>query len=174
MAQDGNLVDFIGPERTHASCYPLNSPRDRKPRLARESCGIDRGLLLVLLLAGAVVVPRSFLIARAHSESYDDDYHLKRGLLFLTRGLSASEVDLERPAAGRGPDRTADAGDEPARRTRPADDRLYDAPGRAETIAIRTAMWNSMLFLGFLAVVCCVVSTDVRLALGRLGRGDCS
>ena len=40
-----------------------------------------------LLLAAAVLAPRSFLAARAHSESYDDDYHLLRGLAFWTRSI---------------------------------------------------------------------------------------
>jgi hypothetical protein len=116
--------------------------------------GIDRGWLLVLLVAGAVVVPRSFLIARAHSESYDDDYHLQRGLLFLTRSLADSEVALNDPPLGEGLIALPMLVTNLLEGRAPADDRLYDTPGRAETIAIRTALWNSTLFLGFLAVVC--------------------
>jgi hypothetical protein len=115
--------------------------------------GVDRGLLLVLLLAGAVVVPRSFLIARAHSEAYDDDYHLTRGLLFLTRSLAGSDVDLNDPPLGEGLVAIPMLVTNLLEGRRPADDRLYDLPGRAETIAVRTAFWNSALFVGFLGVV---------------------
>ena len=38
----------------------------------------------------------------AHSESVDDDYHLTRGLLFLTRSLAGSELDLNDPPLGEG------------------------------------------------------------------------
>jgi hypothetical protein len=117
-------------------------------------CGLDRGLLLVLLLAAAVIVPRSYLVARAHSESYDDDWHLKRGLLFLTRSLAGSEVELNDPPLGEGLVAIPMLVTNLLEGRAPADDRLYDAPGRAETIAIRTALWNSILFLGFLGIVC--------------------
>jgi hypothetical protein len=36
----------------------------------------DRQILLVLLVSAAVLLPRAALIARAHSETYDEEYHL--------------------------------------------------------------------------------------------------
>jgi 4-amino-4-deoxy-L-arabinose transferase-like glycosyltransferase len=42
----------------------------------------DRHLWLALLLAAAVLLPRAILIANAHSETYDDEYHLFRGARF--------------------------------------------------------------------------------------------
>ena len=42
----------------------------------------DRSFWLVILIASAVIVPRSVLIAQAHSESFDDGYHLTRGLAY--------------------------------------------------------------------------------------------
>ncbi|MGB7158996.1 MAG: glycosyltransferase family 39 protein [Tepidisphaeraceae bacterium] len=50
----------------------------------------DRDFWLVTFLAACVVLPRAALICRAHNESVDDDYHLRRGLLFWTR----ADVDL--------------------------------------------------------------------------------
>src|SRR5687768_863709 len=44
---------------------------------------IRSSLLLVGLLALAVVLPRSLLVTRAHSECVDDEYHLDHGLAHL-------------------------------------------------------------------------------------------
>jgi hypothetical protein len=115
--------------------------------------GLDHGIVLTVALAAAVVIPRSLLIARAHSESYDADYHLKRGLLFLTRSLAGSEVDLNDPPLGEGLVAIPTLVTNLLEGRAPADDRLYDSPGRAETIAVRTALWNSGLFVGFLSTV---------------------
>lgn len=54
----------------------------------------DRQLLLVLLLAAAVIIPRSILISRAHSELIDDEHHLRRGLIFLYgRSMNLGSTD---------------------------------------------------------------------------------
>jgi hypothetical protein len=53
----------------------------------------DRSLLLVLLLATLIVFPRSALIATAHSESVDDEYHLVRGVRFLVGGLKNTPLN---------------------------------------------------------------------------------
>ncbi len=127
---------------------PLSRPETRPAWFL-----LDRHLGLALLLAAAVVIPRSYLIARSHSESCDDDYHLTRGLAFLTRGIARADLDLNDPPLGEGLIAV------PMLITnriegRPAtDDRLYDVPERAETIAVRTAVWNSVLFVAFLGVV---------------------
>lgn len=113
----------------------------------------DRPLWLALLVAAVIVLPRSYLITRAHSEAFDDTYHLKRGLAFLTRNLADSELELNDPPLGEGivalPMLITNVLDGRAA----GDDRLYDVPGRAETIATRIALWNSILFVGFLGVV---------------------
>jgi hypothetical protein len=49
----------------------------RLPRLG------DRQSWLCVLLALCVVVPRSILITRGHSECVDDDYHLDHGMCVL-------------------------------------------------------------------------------------------
>jgi hypothetical protein len=51
-----------------------------------QSCSrLDRSFWLAVLLTTLIVIPRSLWIAHAHSESYDDQYHLIRGLALLTR-----------------------------------------------------------------------------------------
>ena len=67
------------------------SPASTEPRdtVARRGWG-DRHLWLVIALAACVVIPRAAMICRAHNEGVDDDYHLRRGLLFW----SGLDVDL--------------------------------------------------------------------------------
>ena len=76
-----------------------------------------------------------------------------RGLLSLTRSLAWSDVDLNDSPLGEGlvamPMLMTNLIDGRAL----TDDRLYDTPGRAEKVALRIAMGNSVLFLGFLSVV---------------------
>ncbi len=115
--------------------------------------GVDWRSCAVFLVAAAVLFPRSFLIAQAHSETYDVDYHLARGLAFLTRSLAASELELNDPPLGEGLVAIPMLVTNLLEGREPADSRLYDSPGRAETIAVRTALWNSTLFLAFLGVV---------------------
>jgi hypothetical protein len=115
--------------------------------------GLSRQLCLVVLIAAAVVLPRSYLIAQAHSESFDDGYHLQRGLVFLTRNLAASNLELNDPPLGEGIVAIPMLLTNFIEGRKLADARLYDAPQRAETIAVRTALWNSFLFVCFLGVV---------------------
>jgi hypothetical protein len=132
------------------------TPLDEPIPESRRGLGgrqIGRSVWLILFLAAAVVVPRSYMIARAHSESYDDDYHLKRGLLFLTGRLGMADVELNDPPLGEGLVAIPMLVTNLLEGRAPADDRLYDTPGRAETIAVRTGLWNSLLFVGFLGVV---------------------
>ena len=60
----------------------------------------DRHLLLALLLAACVVVPRAVLISAAHNETIDDDYHLVRGLAFLRRDPGLIHRGLNDPPLG--------------------------------------------------------------------------
>ncbi|WP_435018941.1 glycosyltransferase family 39 protein [Tundrisphaera sp. TA3] len=52
------------------------------------------------LISAAVVVPRSLLIASSHSESYDDRYHIRRGLGFWTGTIPAKNFVLNDPPLG--------------------------------------------------------------------------
>ena len=123
------------------------------PRNRSAWSGLGRQLCLVVLLGAAVVLPGSYLIAQAHSESFDATYHLRRGLAFLTRSLAASNFELNDPPLGEGIVAIPMLVTNIIEGRSPTDDRLYDVPQRAETIAIRTALWNSVLFVGFLGFV---------------------
>ncbi|MDR3634913.1 MAG: hypothetical protein P4L84_14005 [Isosphaeraceae bacterium] len=117
------------------------------------ACRFDRQFWLLLFLTTAVLVPRSFLIARAHSESCDDDYHLARGLAFWTRTIGARDLDLNDPPLAEGLIAL------PMLATnlltgRAADDcQLYDQPGRAELVARGVALGNAALALPLFALV---------------------
>jgi hypothetical protein len=115
--------------------------------------GLGQQSWVVVLIAAAIVLPRSYLIAQAHSESFDDQYHLQRGLVFLTRNLAGSNLELNDPPLGEGIVAIPMLVTNFIEGRRLADDQLYDAPGRAETIAVRTAIWNSLLFVAFVGVV---------------------
>lgn len=56
----------------------VSSPPARRRRF-------DLQLWLVTLIAACVVIPRAALVCMNQNESVDDDYHLRRGLLFWTR-----------------------------------------------------------------------------------------
>jgi hypothetical protein len=132
----------------------LDDPSSRPPPERRSPwCGLNRQVGLVLLFAAAIVLPRSYLIARAHSESTDDDFHLTRGLAFLTRNIAGSELYLNDPPLGEGLVAIPMLVTNLIEGRTVTDERLYDVPFRAETIAVRIALWNSALFLGFLGVV---------------------
>jgi hypothetical protein len=138
------------PRAIHAT---VPAPLRFETAATSASSHLDRRLWLVVFLAAAIVLPRSYLIARAHSESHDADYHLTRGLAFLTRSLAGCELDLNDPPLGEGLVALPLLVTNLVEGRAAADDRLYDAPGRAEKAAVRIAIWNSTLFLGFLGVV---------------------
>ena len=58
--------------------HPVKSPPT--PSAARV---FDRQFWLAIVVAAAVVVPRTALVSRAHSEYWDDQYHLSQGLSFI-------------------------------------------------------------------------------------------
>jgi hypothetical protein len=102
----------------------------------------DRQLWLALLLSAAVLLPRAILIAGAHSECYDDEYHLFRGARFLSKdleGLAQSD-----PPVGEGLTALPLA----LLNRRPGwSGGLYDHSLRPETLLLTVALWRSMLFL---------------------------
>lgn len=113
----------------------------------------DRQVVLAVILVSLVVVPRSALIARAHSETFDTEYHITRGLAYLTRTISVKDLRLNDPPLGEGlialPVLVTNLLDG----RRADDNQLFDAPGRAEKIAVRIAVWNSFLFMPLIATV---------------------
>jgi hypothetical protein len=53
---------------------------------------LDRWFYLAILLAALVILPRSILIARAHSPVADTEYHLARGYFYLTHDPAERRV----------------------------------------------------------------------------------
>src|SRR5690349_20848413 len=67
----------------------------------RRRC--DRQLLLALLFAAIVLIPRGLLITHVQSERVDDQYHIVRGIKYLTRTLTGrGALALNDPPLGEG------------------------------------------------------------------------
>src|SRR3954469_8043470 len=62
-----------------------SSPSSNFDPRASTFAALDRYFCPAILVPAAVVIPRSLSIARAHSESYDDQFYLVGGLALLTR-----------------------------------------------------------------------------------------
>ena len=114
---------------------------------------IDRQIILAVLFAALIVAPRSFMIARAHSETYDVPYHLIRGLAYFTRTISKKDLSCNDPPLGEALIATPLLVSNLLEGRSADDDRLYDVPRRAEAIAVRIALWNTVLFLPLVATV---------------------
>ena len=110
----------------------------------------DWQLWLVLALALLIVLPRSLLVARAHSECYDDQPQLAIGVCFLS-GRMDQAPKINDPPLGHGllalPLWLAGC--------RPAADGsvLYGQTLSSETLLMGVAGWKSLLFLPLVAVV---------------------
>jgi hypothetical protein len=117
---------------------PAGNPRPARP---------DRALLLVIVGAAAVLLWRGGSMARAHSESYDDEYHLVHGAAYFRGGLN----DLAQPDPPLGQALTALP--MVLTNTNPRwTGALYDhsrPPGRVLDLI---ALWRSILFLPAVAV----------------------
>src|ERR1700744_3028734 len=65
--------------------------------LTQRSLVSRKTLWLVILITAVVVIPRSLLISQAHSESWDDQYHLERGLAVIAHqpaGVAVNDPPL--------------------------------------------------------------------------------
>ncbi len=60
----------------------------------------DRQFWLAILLTTAVLVPRSWLILRAHNECFDAEYHLRHGLAFMTGNPGQIVMNSNDPPLG--------------------------------------------------------------------------
>src|SRR3954470_20099485 len=109
----------------------------------------DKQLLILLCVGAVLVVARSALIESRHSETVDSEYHLNRGIAFLT-GTVGKRI-LNDPPLGEA--LTAlpmwAAGCLPSTSARG----LYGHHLRTETILLMIAVWKSLLFLPFLGAV---------------------
>ena len=107
------------------------------------------------LIASAIIVPRSYYIANAHSESYDDRYHVSRGLAFWSKTIVEKRLTLNDPPVGeaiiafpiylidwfRGGSLTENSGHNPSM--------------KIETIAKVLAVWKSILFCPVVGLAFC-------------------
>ena len=117
------------------------------------SARLDRHLILALLLVALAVIPRSLLIARAHSETIDAEYHIARGLAYLTGTIGTQDLSLNDPPLGEALVSLPILATNLYEGRDPADARIYDESGRPERLAVRCAAWNSLLFLPLVAVL---------------------
>src|SRR4051794_18144935 len=67
-----------------------------KPRV------VDRFFWLAIVISALVVIPRSALILRSHSEYLDDQAHIRRGLAFVTRNPTKMFIMMNDPPLGDG------------------------------------------------------------------------
>ena len=135
----------------------------RSSILDSRSSRLDHQFWLALLLTAVIVIPRSLSIAHAHSESWDDQYHLLRGLAQL-RG-NALRIDCNDPPLGemilaaplwvmrcsleatqRDPSVIAHGAD-------PFQCILYGQPYSPETLLMLVSAWKAILFLPGAAAV---------------------
>jgi hypothetical protein len=133
-------------------CPP--APRtDPERQAATPPAGGWRQVALAVVVAATVFVPRSIAMTNAHSDSYDDDYHLTRGLTFLTRSFGSADLRMNDPPLGEGLVALPMLVTNVVEGRKLTDDRLYDRPGRAETLAFRAGVWNSLMALPLVGVV---------------------
>jgi hypothetical protein len=120
----------------------------------------DRQLWLALLVTAAVVIPRTCLVSRAHSEYWDDQFHLSQGLSLLLGTKTGvirndpplGQMVLAAPMVVTGciPPRPEDV--PPGEAGGPAPPYvavLYGHRLAPETISLVVALWKAVLFLPF-------------------------
>jgi hypothetical protein len=143
----------------------MPDPAIRNPQ-SKTRNRFDRHLWLAVFVAACVVVPRTALVSRAHSEYWDDQYHLSLGLSLLTRQsprlirndppLGQAVISLPMlatgcvPPAAEGYQAPADdpPGAEPLFRAV-----LYGHRLSPEAILTWVAVWKALLFLPFAGLV---------------------
>src|SRR5436190_7085535 len=107
----------------------------------------DRMLLVVLAVAAAVLPWRGGSMAEAHSESYDDEYHLVHGAAYFRGGLH--EMSQPDPPLGE----ALTALPMVLTNTNPRwTGTLYDHSRPPESVLFLTALWRSILFLPAIGV----------------------
>lgn len=149
----------------HLTSSPPPSPAGPK------SVPFDRHFWLALLLAAAVLVPRTTLVARSHSEYCDDQFHLSGGLSFLRRvdphmwrndpplgqGLLALPLYVlgvapDEPAVYRAKHRN-DPGPHLAMGSEPFYAPAYEQKISPDALLLIVAVWKSILFLPCAALI---------------------
>ena len=86
-----------------ANPSPQPSPRSGEREQHANARWWNRHFWLAMLVAAAVLFPRSALIVHSQSERVDDEYHLRRGVQYLKRNLAGNaELPLNDPPLGEG------------------------------------------------------------------------
>jgi hypothetical protein len=113
---------------------------------------IDRQFWLAILVAAVIVIPRTALISRAHSHYWDDQFHLACGLSLLTRAdfrINRNDPPLGQAVLALPLLVTGSVPKSPA--AYPAV--LFGHRLSPETLSLIIALWKSLLFLPFAALV---------------------
>jgi hypothetical protein len=137
-----------------------------------------RLLALAALIGVLIVIPRAILISHAHSEYWDDQYHLERGLAVIERhpaGLAFNDPPLGEAIEAlplyvmgiRARDPHVGAADA----FPPANNILYAEPYSPETLLMIVAIWKAVLFIPAAVVVFVWTSELYGVAAGWLALG---
>src|SRR5678816_3669293 len=139
----------------------MSAPPDNAERRT-----FDRAVWLALLVAALVVIPRTWLVSRAHSEYWDDQYHLRHGLSLLQRvhpgdmrqDAPLGQVVIALPLWAAGirlppPDGPQAHPMHDAPDTPPYAATLYLTKGGPEELTPVLAVWKALLFLPFAGLV---------------------
>ena len=124
---------------------------------------IDRWFWLAMLITLAIVLPRSLSMAHQHSESYDDQYHLVRGLVRFTHeefrdpynDPPLGEMILALPMWATGCTLDASRHDPSviAQQADPRETILYGQKLSPEKLLLIETAWKALLFLPGAAVL---------------------
>jgi hypothetical protein len=127
-------------------------------------------VLAAMLLAAAIVIPRALLVARAHSDTVDDEYHLTRGIRYwmgILPGTHLNDPPLGE-ALGALPLYLAGVRVDPSDGDPSA---LYGQPRSAEMLQLLLAGWKGLLFVPLAGVVFAWVRGIYGVRSGWLATG---
>jgi hypothetical protein len=121
---------------------PSESPSDSPPSGPLSRAGRSREPLLLLLFAAAFLLWRGASMAGAHSESYDDEFHLAHGVAYFRGTLD--QLPQTEPPLGE----ALTALPVVLTNTNPHwTGTLYDHSWAPESVLLLVALWRSLLFL---------------------------
>jgi hypothetical protein len=148
---------------------------------SRPSPRLDRQFWLAILVAAVVVIPRTALVSRAHSNYWDDQFHLACGLSFLYRTdprlyrndppLGQGLLALPMILTGSAPESPQSwySRPHPPSTTPPFVAVLFGHRLLPETLSLIIAVWKAVLFLPFAGLVFHWCRSLYGLASGWLG-----
>jgi Dolichyl-phosphate-mannose-protein mannosyltransferase len=134
---------------------PSPAAREREEANSRARGWFDRQFVLAMLLACAVLFPRTALVVNSQSERLDDEYHLRRGIQYLKNNLVGNaDLPLNDPPLGEGLGAIVmwASGCWP-KGGGPVKSALWGYRLSADMILMLIAMWKVALFLPSVAVI---------------------